>query len=313
LFSTAKLKLKELSRRTDAIGKIANTFLCQPDRVLSSILISNTLVNVFFTSTLTIVLLATLPLVREASEAVAAVTAFVLLLIFGEIGPKTLASMRPLNTLSLTSPPLHAVVWVLSPVSAALSWSRNILCRFFPEETESCPVTQENLINTAVGMGEETGALPKTTGAAIRRIFAADDTPVRMVMTPRARIYAVSDRDNLSDVAEIMVRTGLSRLPLFNENLDNLIGLVHLKDLLPILNTDVSLEDIARPIHAAKATDPVTKVLSELRRQRLHMSAVYNSQKRVIGLCTVEDLVEEIVGEIVDEHDTPHCAAGGSL
>ena len=313
LFSVTKFKLKELVKQGGSLGDVAHRFLTEPERILSTILVSNTLVNVFFTSTLTVLVLSTVRLGKEAAEAIAAVSAFTLLLLFGEIGPKTIASIKPQSVLSLTTPPLFVAVRIFSPLSSVLMWGRKLFQSVFPEPTEINQVSQEDLIDTAVIVGEQTGTVTSATGVAIRNIFAADNTPLRAVMTPRSMMQAVSERDIISDVAKVMVQTGLSRLPVYRENPDHLVGIIHLKDLLPKLSEDLSIVDLLRPIHKAKANDNVPKVLRELQLKRLHMCAVYNSQGRFVGICTVEDLVEEIVGEIVDEHDNQLYAAGGSL
>ena len=313
LFSVPKIKLKELAKRGGSLGRIAEQFVLEPERILSTILVSNTLVNVFFTSTLTVLVLSTLKIGREPAEAIAAGSAFVLLLLLGEIGPKTFASLKPQTVLNLTTPPLFLAVRIFSPLSAVLMWARKFSLTMFPDASETNHVSQENLIGTAIQVGEQTGTVTRATGATIRNIFAADNTLLRAVMTTRSNIQAVSERDSISDVAKVMVQTGLSRLPVYRETTDHLIGIVHLKDLLPKLSEPLSIASLLRPIHKAKASDNVTKVLRDLQLKQLHMCAVYNSQGRIIGICTVEDLVEEIIGEIVDEHDKQQYAVGGSL
>ena len=232
---------------------------------------------------------------------------------FGEVGPKTLASIKPQSILSLTTPPLHIAVRIMYPLSAVLMWGRRLSLAMFPDALETTHVSQENLIDTAVCVGEQTGTVTLATGATIRNIFAANNTPLRAVMTPRAKMQTVSERDSIADVAKVMVQTGLSRLPVYKDSVDHLVGIVHLKDLLPKLSEPLSIASLLRPIHKAKASDNVPKVLRDLQSKRLHMCAVYNSQGRFVGICTLEDLVEEIIGEIVDEHDTREYAAGGAL
>ena len=313
LFSVPKLKLKELAKHGGSLGSVAQLFISEPERILSSILVSNTLVNVFFTSTLTVLILSSLSVGKEVAEAIAAVSAFTLLLLFGEVGPKTIASIKPQSILSLTTKPLHLAVRIMTPLSAVLMWGRRLSLAMFPDAADTTYVSQEDLIDTAVYVGEQTGTVTLATGVTIRNIFAADDTPLRAVMTPRAQMQAVSERDSISDVAKVMVQTGLSRLPVYKDSVDHLVGMVHLKDLLPKLSHPLSIANLLRPIHKAKATDNVPKVLRDLQSRRLHMCAVYNSQGRFVGICTLEDLVEEIIGEIVDEHDVQQYAAGGSL
>ncbi|MDP3488467.1 MAG: CNNM domain-containing protein, partial [Bacillota bacterium] len=273
LFSVPRLKLKELAKRGGSLGRIAAQFLVEPERILSTILVSNTLVNVFFTSTLTVFVLSTLRMGREAAEAIAAGSAFALLLLFGEIGPKTFASLNPQIVLNLTTLALLFAVRIFSPLSTVLMWGRKFFLAMYPDPSDATHVSQENLIDTAVSVGEQAGTVTPATGATSRNIFAADNTPLRAVMTPRANMQAVSDKDSISDVAKVMVDTGLSRLPVYKDSVDHLVGIVHLKDLLPKLSEPLSVVSLLRPIHKAKASDNVPKVLRDLQLKRLHMCA----------------------------------------
>ncbi|MDP3058227.1 MAG: CNNM domain-containing protein [bacterium] len=306
LFATPRRELKKLLHNKPHLAKHINHLLFPPEPTLSAILVGNTLVNVAFTSTITALLLA-LPIIsRERREIIAAGVAFGMLLVFGEIGPKVFASLRPQVFLAFSSKILYYLVKLLRPLSFLQSNVGEAVQMLLQQKKEVTP-TSEQLIGTAVRLGENKGTITHSTGQTILNIFAADDTPVRKVMTPRARVQAIDSDSMVANAAAHMVMTGLSRLPVFRGGIDTMIGIIHLKDMLPILKKGdgrfVEVSSLIRPIHRASATDSVIKVMKDLRNRRLHLCAVFNSEDRFIGIATIEDLVEEIVGDITDEHD----------
>lgn len=302
---TALFSLRRIPNKPSNLWKIVRELRDYPEKTLSTILLGNTLVNVIFTSAITALTLSIATLSREEAEGTAAVASFLLLLAFGEVGPKTWGSLKPMSVLGTTALPLWYLRKALSPLTSGLTALNQCLGRIWPEAGEDTVVRAKQLVETAVGMGEKLGSVGVNTGTAIRNIMATTETPVRRVMTPRAKVQAVEITQPLREVAMLMNNTGLSRIPVYRGSLDSIVGLVHLKDILPLLlkQEDIPLDKLLRPIFIAAAADTVPEVLRALRQQGAHMSAVYNSQQKLIGVATVEDLVEEIVGEITDEHD----------
>jgi putative hemolysin len=260
------------------------------------------MVNVLFTSSLTTLILST-TLPRQQAEVYATASSFVVLLLMGEVMPKTIACHKPLGILRISVAPLFFWYRAVRPLSYVLTQTNSLFNNWFPPEEDMHQVSSEDIISSAVREGEETGSISVEAGQKIRNIFATDNTPIRKVMTPRSMVSAVEESRTVSDAAQIMIRTGYSRIPVYEGRLDLLKGMVYMKDLLMFHGEDVPVAEITRPILRVDATDSVDKVLRQLRSEQLHMAAVYNSDKRLVGIVSIEDLLEEIVGEIVDEHD----------
>ncbi len=301
LFATPKRMLRQL--RFGKADRMVTELTGKPEVTLSTILIGNTLVNVMFTGSVTSLALAT-ALQREAAEMYATLLSFFVLLTFGEVLPKVIASIRPVAFLNLALAPLYYWSKVLTPFSYLLDRVCRVVDRFSPTPPESLRVASEDVISVALLEGRSSGQITDTAEETILNIFDTDITPVRRVMTKRNDIRAVSVDADTAQAAELMLGTGYSRLPVYDGNLDNLVGLIYMKDLL-LTDTGVPLGRILRPLMSILPGESVEKVLKTLGTNRTYMAAVRSTSGELLGIITLEDLVEEIVGEITDEHDAP--------
>lgn len=177
----------------------------------------------------------------------------------------------------------------------------------FKKKTESSPESLlEKDFQELIDQGEEQGLLTPEQGDMIQSIFEFKDTIVREIMIPRTEIIAVPQETSIQTIIDLMVKHGHSRLPIYQENLDNVIGLLHVKDLLPYWGQPVAqslpLEVIRQPIFVPE-TKKIVQLLKELRGQRFHMAVVSDEYGGTSGLVTMEDIIEEIIGEIEDEYD----------
>ncbi len=302
LFAAPKHLLRKL--RLGKAEHMVTELTGRPEVTLSTILIGNTLVNVVFTGSVTALVLAT-ALQREVAEIYATILSFLILLTFGEVVPKVVAANRPVAFLSVALTPLYWWSRLLTPVSYLLGNLCRVIDRFFPAPTDSLRVAREDVIGAALIEGKSSGQISDTAGETILNIFDTDTTPVRRVMTRRQDIRAVSVNAGISEAAELMLKTGYSRLPVYQDTLDNLVGLIYMKDLLLTDTGSVTLQHLLRPLMSILPGESVEKVLKILGTKRTHMAAVRSQTGELLGIITLEDLVEEIVGEIVDEHDAP--------
>jgi magnesium and cobalt transporter len=177
----------------------------------------------------------------------------------------------------------------------------------FKKKTESSPESLlEKDFQELIDQGEEQGLLTPEQGDMIQSIFEFKDTIVREIMIPRTEIIAVPQETSIQTIIDLMVKHGHSRLPIYQENLDNVIGLLHVKDLLPYWGQPAAqslpLEVIRQPIFVPE-TKKIVQLLKELRGQRFHMAVVSDEYGGTSGLVTMEDIIEEIIGEIEDEYD----------
>lgn len=307
LFATPRHALRNF--RNSRAGVLTSRLIEHPERTLSTILIGNTMVNVLFTGFLTALILAT-AVSRETGELLSTLASFVVLLVFGEVLPKVVATNRPLSFLSLTALPLYAWSRLLAPLSWALGQIYRLVDRMLPGEGEAIHIRSEDIIGAALTESSASGHMAQSTSDAIHNIFDTDSTPVQRVMTPKKLMTAIEIGAPLALAAERILTTGYSRLPVYEEDEDRLVGLIYMKDLLTASPDQTSLRNLLRPLVKVGPQESVEKTLRLLQTNRAHMGAVYSTGGRLLGIITLEDLVEEIVGEIIDEHDRPKAPGG---
>ncbi|OGO48305.1 MAG: hypothetical protein A2Z30_03750 [Chloroflexi bacterium RBG_16_64_43] len=236
-----------------------------------------------------------------------AVLLLAVLIALGEVVAEALALRAP-EAVSLTLAPLIGLTeiifwpftWTLLRVGGGRIGPRGV----------PAVVTEEE-IKTLVDAGEEGGAIEEEEKEMIYSIFKLGDTLVREVMVPRIDIQAVEAKMPLPAAVDIAIRHGHSRLPVYENSVDNVIGLVHVKDLLRATREErpVALRDILRPVHFVPEAKKADELLAELQSQRIHMAVVVDEYGGTAGVVTIEDLLEEIVGEIRDEYDAAEEAA----
>jgi len=282
--------------------------LSDTDKLLSTILVGNTIVNIFLTSLVTSLSLSFLVnFTKEAAELLATALSTFLLLTFGEITPKVVAAYYPEQWCIYSSIPIKIMRYILKPFVWALQLFSKTVRRWFSEEKDSGEesVTEET-IKTAVALGEEDGTLEEEEKDMIYRIFDNEDIPVARIMIPRERIIALRDSAGISDALKVIFSEGISRIPIYQGTIDKVIGIVYAKDLLLHLRRgekDIPLRKIMRPPYFCFPDKPVRMLLKELQMKRVHMCFVTDPKGRILGLVTLEDLLEAIVGDIDDEHD----------
>jgi len=200
-----------------------------------------------------------------------------------------------------------------------LTWASRFLVRFFRKAAaqlvrplgveffrlEKAPLSKEELVSI-IELGEERGALSRDHGTMVRRILALDEITAEEVMVPRTDVKAIDVRAALADVVQFVMSVGHSRYPVYEGSPDNVVGILHTKDLLPHLaacRTDLSLATLLRPVSYVPTTKPIGALLREFQQERAHMAVVVDEYGGVAGIVTLEDILEEIVGEIEDEYD----------
>jgi putative hemolysin len=202
------------------------------------------------------------------------------------------------------APIVNALVRTLNPVGwlllKAARWISN------PSGDQTHPLVTEEAIMTLVDAGEEEGVIEEEEKAMIYSIFQLDNTLAREVMVPRIDILAFEEQTTLEEATEMLLRTGHSRAPVFRESIDNIVGLVYIKDLLASWrdnDLDHKVGDLLREAYFVPEAKKVDDLLAEMQAKRVHMSVVVDEYGGTAGVVTIEDIVEEIVGEILDEYD----------
>ena len=269
------------------------------DKLLSTNLIGNNIVNIS-ASTVGTVLFTKLFL--DYGPLVSTVVLTVVILVFGEISPKSMAKENAEAFAMFAAPIMRVLMTVLAPVNYLFAQWKKLLSRIFRKSEEE-GITEEELI-TMVDQAENEGGLDQHEGQLIRSAIEFNDLEVEEILTPRVDIVAAEDTATMDEIAAIFAENGYSRLPIYHDTIDNIIGVIHEKDFHAARYH--GQEDVSAIVSNVLYTTGSTKIsdlLRILQRAKAHMVIVVDEYGGTEGLCTLEDIVEELVGEIWDEHD----------
>ena len=269
------------------------------DKLLSTNLIGNNIVNIS-ASTVGTVLFTKLFL--DYGPLVSTVVLTVVILVFGEISPKSMAKENAEAFAMFAAPIMRVLMTVLAPVNYLFAQWKKLLSRIF-RKSEDEGITEEELI-TMVDQAENEGGLDQHEGQLIRSAIEFNDLEVEEILTPRVDIVAAEDTATMDEIAAIFAENGYSRLPIYHDTIDNIIGVIHEKDFHAARYH--GQEDVSAIVSNVLYTTGSTKIsdlLRILQRAKAHMVIVVDEYGGTEGLCTLEDIVEELVGEIWDEHD----------
>ncbi|MGD8519215.1 MAG: hemolysin family protein [Anaerolineae bacterium] len=232
----------------------------------------------------------------------------VVMLILAELVPETIALQYSERLALLLARPLAVLAILATPVVQAMVWLSNSISGLFGAEARGeMPFVTEEEIKTLVDAGEEEGVIQEEEKEMIYSIFELGDTLAREVMVPRIDVVALDVSTPLLEALDTIMEAGHSRIPIYRETIDYVEGVLYAKDLLPYLRqarTDVPLQSILREAYFVPETKKASDLLPDLQQRRVHMAIVVDEYGGMAGLVTIEDLLEEIVGEIQDEYDT---------
>lgn len=299
-------KLKEEGKISRAASKVLD-LLNQPRRLLVSILIGNTIVNV---SAATVAALFTHRIMQTTALAkwsflfdVVIVTAVILL--FSEILPKIVAVKRPLLFAINASQVLWIFMIIFSPISFLFEQLTHGLAKVTGSHKE-VPFVNEDELKTLIEVGEEKGTLDKSEREMIHSIFEFRETMAREIMVPRMDMVAVEKESPIHEVLTLVEAEGHSRIPIYKETIDNIIGILYVKDLLAYSkgqSKTKGLGELSRKPYFVPESKLIDELLREFQKERIHMAIVVDEYGGTAGLVTLEDVIEEIVGDIRDEYD----------
>ncbi len=297
-----------------AAGKKLERLISEPDRMLSTLLVANNTVNVLSASVATILFISLVGATWGPWVATGVMTAVIL--IFGEITPKTIAARHPEKFSLRVAPTIWNLSIVLAPIASFFTAITRMLLRLLRIDADGAGdgVTEDD-IRALAALGERGGHIEEAEREIIDALFHLADRSVREVMTPRLDLITLSTPITAAAIREAVTETGHSRFPVVAGELDDLIGIVHVKDLLqnPEYETAADLSDLVRrPVYLPE-TMSVLDTLGEMRAKRYAMAIVVDEHGGVEGVVTVKDLMAELVGELQDEYDpgTPSVAQLG--
>jgi len=305
LISLSRLRARGMVERGIKGSEAVLRLLDDRNRFLTSILIGNTIVLLAADS------LATVLFVRAGIRNPAlwsTVLMTILLLAFGEIAPKTIAVANNERWSVRLAPILEKVAWVMTPINAAFLFFTNFIVRLFGvSPVAHGPFVTEDDIRNIVNAGAEQKVLEEQEREMIHSIIQFGDTIVREVMTPRPDMVAVDVSASARRALDLVISEGYSKLPVYEETVDNVIGVAHDRELLIALSNgtlaQTPIRTLMRPITLVPETKRVSELLREMQRSKFSLAIVVDEYGGTAGVVTMEDLLEEIVGEIRDEHD----------
>ena len=298
--SLNRIRLKSKADAGNRRAALALKLVEQYDKLLSTILVGNNIVNLSASSLATVFFTEGLRLQNGAVISTAVIT--IVVLVFGEVSPKSLAKEYPESFAMFSAPIMRILMTILTPVNFLFSLLKKLLSKVFHKEGDS-GITEEELV-TMVDQAESEGGLDQHESKLIRSAIEFNDMEVDEILTPRVDIVAVEDTDSMDEIAQAFAESGYSRLPVYHEDIDDIIGVIHEKDFHAARyrgQTDVKA--ITGPMLYTTGNTKISELLRILQREKAHMVIVVDEYGGTEGLVTLEDIVEELVGEIWDEHD----------
>ena len=299
--ASSRIKLKTIEGEQKPRAQLALSLLEEYDSLLTAVLVGNNVVNIAGTAIATI-LFTRIMQSEDTGATIASVTMTVLVLFFGEVGPKTLAKQQPERFAMTVSPVIRVVMKLLKPVDWLFSLWRKLLGKVVKAEQEESQIEEE--LMTMIDEAQTEGDIEAEEGELIRSAIEFNDQDAEDIMTPRVDVTAVEDTATAEEVAEIFRSTYFSRIPVYHEDLDHIVGILHEKDFYK--KTHDGENDITRimkePVFAP-ATLPISSLLKQFRASKTHQIILLDEFGGTDGIVTLEDVLEELVGEIYDEHD----------
>jgi CBS domain containing-hemolysin-like protein len=305
LLAANRGRLQQLDEAGDRRARTVRRLLEEPGRLLTTLLAGDNIVNVAATVLATSVIIAVFGWPRGVPYAIVGIV--LMILIFGEIVPKTIAAKYADRLALIFARPLAALSTILSPVVRVLSALGSIVMRPFGGRVNlTSPLVTEEEIRELVKVGEEEGVIEQAEREMIHSIFEFGDTVVREVMVPRIDMACVADTETVAGALRLIRAEQHSRLPVYHGAIDQIVGIVHVKDLLTAMldgRSEAPVKEVARPAYFIPESQPLARLLREFRRRKTEMAIVVDEYGGTAGLVTTEDLLEEIVGPILDEYD----------
>jgi len=297
--SLNRIRLK--TRADDGDRRAARTLALadEYDKLLSTILIGNNIVNITATTIATVLCTKWF---HQYGPTVATVALTIIILIFGEVSPKSLAKERPEQFAMFSAPLLKLFMVVLTPANFLFSQWKRLLSRVFRSGGDD-GITEEELVGM-VDQAETEGGLDEHESDLIRNAIEFNDLEVSEILTPRVDLTAAGEESSMEEIAALFAETGYSRIPIYHETVDNIVGVIHEKDFYAArYRGETLVSNIKSPVFYTTGNTKVSELLRILQKNKAHMAIVVDEYGGTQGIATLEDILEELVGEIWDEHD----------
>lgn len=304
LTSLSKIRLRNMVEENVKNADLIMKLLEDPNRLLSSILVGNNLVNNGASALTTALAIQLFSGDAESGAGFATVIITIIILIFGEITPKTVAAQKAEKVALIVCKLISLCVTIFKPVVAVLNVVTGALTRLFGcVPGEKVPLITAAELKTIVNVSHEEGVLELDERTMINNVFDFGDSKAKDVMTPRTDILAVPLDVSYEEYVRLVKEGGFSRMPVYGEDLDDIVGILYVKDIFFLDKEEFSAERYMREPLFTYESKPIAELLAEMKTSRLAVAIVLDEYGGTSGLVTMEDMVEEIVGDIEDEYD----------
>ena len=297
--SSSEIRLKSMSRSGNQGAARALKILANYDSMLSTILIGNNIVNIAASSIATILFVRAM---GEIGATVSTVVVTLVILIFSEVTPKSIAKEVPESFAISVSGVMRVLIILLYPLNKLFSWWKLLVKKVLHLEQNS-NITEGEFL-TMVDTAESEGGIDKEDQQLIHNVMTFNDQEVGEIFTPRVDIVAISLTEDKKEIYQVFRENEYSRLPVYEEDLDDIIGFLHQKDFIDaVYFGSKALTDVLQPVMHVAPTMKISALMTQLQQKHSHMAVVTDEFGGTEGIVTMEDILEELVGEIYDEHD----------
>ena len=298
--SLSRTRLKTIAEKGKKRAQLALDLSEKYDKLISTILVGNNIVNIALSSLGTVLFIDLVGAEKGAAVSTAVIT--VVVLIFGEITPKSIAKDMPERFAVFSAPFIRLFVWVLTPLNWVFSGWKKLISKFFKNEEEQ-KMSQEELLMFVEEVQQE-GSIDTEEGSLLRNAIEFSELKAEDILTHRVDLEAVGIDADKQEIARVFSASRFSRLPVYGESIDDIVGIIHQKDFyIDGGITPKSIQEIAVPPLFIHSSEKLSDLLKLLQGNKSHVAIVLDEYGGTLGIVTMEDILEELVGEIWDEHD----------
>lgn len=303
LIALSKIRLRHLVNKGLKNAKMAQKVVSHLDRLITTILVGNNIVNIGISAIGTAIFIYFFG--QKWGIIISTLVVSFFILVFAEITPKIFAAQHPEKVSLLMAGPMNLLIYALRPIVSVFMGISNFLIKAVGGGIKHrAPLVTEEEIRLMIEVGKEEGAVSDEERKMLHKIFEFGDTVAGEVMMPKENIAAINVDATPEELLDLLIEEGHSRIPVYKDSADNIVGIIYARDLLHIWHNKglVVIQDLIQPAYFVKKTKKVNEVLKDFQRMKVQIAIIVDEDKKALGLVTLEDLIEEIVGEIEEEY-----------
>ena len=298
--SINRIRIKNMANDGDHKAKKVMDLSEQYDSLLSTILVGNNIVNIALSAIATVLFLDLYP---KYGATISTIVATIVVLIFGEISPKSIAKEKPEKFAMFSAPIIKVFMVILTPINWIFGCWKKLLAKIFKFDNKDA-ITEDELL-TMVEEAETEGGIDEEQSELIQNAIEFNELEAWDVLTPRVEMKAIETDTSEEEIGNIFIETGFSRLPVYEDDLDNIVGVLNQKDFHNYIKGGrAPVSEYVKPVIFVAGSIKIAQLLKKLQSEKTHIAIIVDEYGGTSGLVTMEDIIEELVGEIYDEHDT---------